>query len=265
MRTEIIHALSAHRQGDAARLHYVGEIPPPPTPWVAHWYSLAGNRPLVGRREELNLLTDWVARPSSEVYRARLLALVAIGGMGKSALAWHWWNEIAPQEMKPLAGRMWWIFYESDARLENFTARALGYLTRRPRADTEKIPHRDREDQLLAILDREPHLIVLDGLERELVAYARMDAAHLSDDDLDARTAHSIARHAGLPDSAQSFVGEPKLRETADPRTGHFLRRLTQVRAARILVTTRLCPYELQNFNPEPLRGRVSALPARLE
>ena len=212
--------------------------------------------PLIGRRDELNLLTDWVARPSSELYRARLLALVAIGGMGKSALAWTWWNEIAPQEMKPLAGRMWWSFYESDARLENFTARALAYLTGRPRAETEKIPVRDREDQLLAILDREPHLVVLDGLERELVAYARMDAAHLSDDDLDARTAHTIARRAGLPDTAaQSFVGEAKLRQTADPRTGHFLRRLTQVRAARILVTTRLFPLELQDFNGEPLPG----------
>jgi hypothetical protein len=254
LRAEIISALAAYRQDDATKLHYISDIPTPPEPWVAHPYTLLGNRPLVGRRDELNLLTDWVARPSSELHRARLLVLVAIGGMGKSALAWHWWNEIAPQEMKPLAGRMWWSFYESDARLENFTARALAYLTGKPRAETEKIPHRDREDQLLAILDHEPHLVVLDGLEREMVAYARMDAAHLSDDDLDAKTAHTIARRAGLPDTAaQSFVGEAKLRQTADPRTGHFLRRLMQVRAARILVTTRLFSYELQDFNGEPL------------
>jgi tetratricopeptide (TPR) repeat protein len=181
--------------------------------------------------------------------------------MGKSALTWTWWNEIAPNEMKPLAGRMWWSFYESDARLENFTARALTYLTARPRTETEKIPMRDREDQLLAILDREPHLVVLDGLERELVAYARMDAAHLADDDLDARTAHKTGRRTSLPDTAaQPFVGEPKLRQTTDPRTGHFLRRLTQVRATRILVTTRLFPHELEDFNGEPLRG-TSLLP----
>jgi hypothetical protein len=265
LRTEILSALSAYRQDDAAKLHYIADIPSPPEPWVAHWYSLLGNRPLVGRREELNLLTDWVASPSSEVYGARLLALVAIGGMGKSALVWTWWNEIAPNEMKPLAGRMWWSFYESDARLENFTARALAYLTRRPRAETERIPMRDREDQLLAILDHEPHLVVLDGLERELVAYARMDAAHLADEDLDAKTAHTIARGAGLPDSAaQSFVGEAKLRQTTDPRTGHFLRRLSQVHAARILVTTRLFPYELQDFNGEPLRGTSAVFLAGL-
>jgi len=261
LRTEIIHALSAYRLDDKDRLHYVAEIPPPPTPWIAHWYSLLGGGRLVGRRDELNLLTDWVARPASEMYKAHLLALVAIGGMGKSALAWTWFNDIAPNEMKPLAGRMWWSFYESDARLENFTARALAYLTGNPWTVTEQIPARDRENKLLEILDREPHLVVLDGLERELVAYARMDASHVADEDLDARTAHTIARRAGVPDSAaQSFVGEAKLRQTADPRTGHFLRRLTQVRAARVLVTTRLFPYELQDFNGDPLPGASALL-----
>ena len=86
-------------------------------------------------------MTDWVAQSASEVYGSRLLAVVAIGGMGKSALAWNWFNEIAPKEMKPLAGRMWWSFYESDARLENFTARALAYLTGTPRTEMEKIPY----------------------------------------------------------------------------------------------------------------------------
>jgi len=50
-------------------------------------------------------------------------------------------------------------------------------------------------------------------------------------------------------------VGEAKLRQTADPRTGQFLRRLTQVRGSRVLVTTRLFPFELQAFNGEPLPG----------
>jgi tetratricopeptide (TPR) repeat protein len=259
LRTEIIFSLSAYRQSDATKLHYIAEIPPPPAPWIAHWYSLLGNRRLVGRQAELNTLTDWVTRPSSRLYGARLLALVAIGGMGKSALAWTWWNEIAPNEMRPLAGRMWWSFYESDARLENFTARALAYLTGKPRTVTEQIPARDREDQLLSLLDQQPHLVVLDGLERELLAYARMDAAHLSDDDLDSRTAHAIARIAGLPaTAAQSFVGEAKLRQATDPRTGEFLRRLTHVRASRILVTTRLFPFDLQTFTGDPMAGTAA-------
>src|SRR5262249_2869447 len=80
LRYEIIHPLSASRQDDAAKLPYIAEIPPRPAPWVAHWYSLLGNRGLVGRRAELSFLTDWVARPSSAAYNARLFALVAIGG-----------------------------------------------------------------------------------------------------------------------------------------------------------------------------------------
>ncbi len=102
--------------------------------------------------------------------------IVAIGGLGKSALTWKWFNDIAPQEMKPLAGRMWWSFYESDATFENFVTRALAYVTRRRLDEVQQIPAPEREAQLLAALDREPFLIVLDGLERILIAYARMDA-----------------------------------------------------------------------------------------
>jgi hypothetical protein len=54
-----------------------------------------------------------------------VFCFVAIGGMGKSALTWKWFNQIAPNEMKPLAGRLWWSFYESDADFENFLIRAL--------------------------------------------------------------------------------------------------------------------------------------------
>jgi hypothetical protein len=74
-------------------LHCVAEIPLPPERWVAHWYSLLGGRRLVGRRAELNLLTDWVAHLSSDAYSARLLALVAIGGMGQT---YPWWNPRRP-------------------------------------------------------------------------------------------------------------------------------------------------------------------------
>jgi len=43
----------------------------------------------------------------------------------------------------------------------------------------------DREEQLWQILDQQPFLLVLDGLERILLAYARMDFAQMLDDDLD--------------------------------------------------------------------------------
>jgi tetratricopeptide (TPR) repeat protein len=229
-------------------LHNISEIPASPEPYIAHPYTLLQSHGLIGRQDELNLLTDWVAKPDAEVYRARILNIVAIGGMGKSALTWKWFNDIAPHEMKPLAGRVWWSFYESDARYENFIVRTLAYVTQRPREEVQKMPLPQCEENLLSVLDREPFLIVLDGLERLLIAYARMDAARLMDDDFDEQTANRVAGALGLPESAaQSFTGQHQLRKTADPRAGAFLRKLANCRAARILITTRLYPRDLQD------------------
>ena len=164
LRAQLIQALAEHRQPDLTKFHYVSDIPAPPEAFIAHPYTLLQTHRLVGRQPELNLLTDWVAKPDSEIYRARILNVVAVGGMGKSALTWKWFNDIAPQEMKPLAGRMWWSFYESDATFENFVTRALAYVTRRPLDEVQQIPAPERETQLLAALDREPFLLVLDGL-----------------------------------------------------------------------------------------------------
>jgi tetratricopeptide (TPR) repeat protein len=256
LRAHAINSLSSLRVPDLMAFHYVSDIPEPPEPFIAHPYTLLQTHRLVGRQPELNLLTDWVAKPRSDVFKAHIMNVVAIGGMGKSALTWKWFNEIAPQEMKPMAGRMWWSFYESDATFENFVTRALAYATRRPLAEVDRIPKHEREAQLLAALDREPFLIALDGLERMLIAYARMDAAHLSDDDYDRRTANFVANAYGLPASAaQSFTGERGLRKTADPRAGAFLRKLTTVRAARILVSTRLYPADLQSVMDNPLNN----------
>ncbi|HYP00653.1 MAG TPA: DUF4062 domain-containing protein, partial [Pyrinomonadaceae bacterium] len=260
LRAHVINSLSKLREPDLSTFHYISDIPAPPEAFIAHPYTLLQTHRLVGRQPELNLLTDWVAKPSSTIYRARILNVVAVGGLGKSALTWHWFNDIAPQEMTPLAGRLWWSFYESDATFENFVTRALAYTTRRPLAEVQQTPAPERETQLLAALDREPFLLVLDGLERILIAYARMDAAHLSDDDYDKQTANFVADAIGLPASAaQSFTGEHRLRKTADPRAGSFLRKLANVRASRILVSTRLYPADLQTVTGEPL-GSCAAI-----
>lgn len=254
LRAHVINSLSKLRVPDLTTFHYISDIPAPPEPFIAHPYTLLQTHRLVGRQPELNLLTDWVAKSDSRIYTARILNIVAVGGLGKSALTWKWFNDIAPQEMSPLAGRLWWSFYESDASFENFVTRALAYTTRRPLADVQQIPAPERETQLLAALDREPFLLVLDGLERILIAYARMDAAHLSDDDYDQATANFVAHAYGLPASAaQSFTGEHRLRKTADPRAASFLRKLSTVHASRILVSTRLYPADLQTVTGESL------------
>src|SRR5207245_2692799 len=155
LQAQVIDSLSKLRQPNLTAFHYVSDIPEPPEPYIAHPYTLLQTN-LVGRQSELNLLIDWVAKPDSEFYQARILSIVAIGGMGKSALTWKWFNDIASQEMQPLAGRLWWSFYESDATFENFVIRALAYVSMQTREDIQKLPSPEREEQLLFILDREP-------------------------------------------------------------------------------------------------------------
>jgi hypothetical protein len=231
-------------------------IPAAPAPYIAHPYTLLQTSEVVGRRDELKLLTDWVTANKHVPTGIRLFNVVAIGGMGKSALTWKWFNDIAPNELPILKGRMWWSFYESDAYFENFVIRALAYTAGMTEYAVRELPPHEREDRLLHLLDQQPFLLVLDGLERILLAYSRMDAAHLADDDLDEQTANEIARFYGLPDEVkETYLEKHRLRQCADPRAGRFLRRLASVRASRVLVSTRLYPAELQTITAQPLPG----------
>ena len=161
--------------------------------------------------------------------------------------------------MKPLAGRLWWSFYESDATFDNFLDRALVYVSGESEEIVRALPRPDREAQLLAALDERPFLLVLDGLERILIAYNRMDASSLADDDYDQQTANRVAGAIGLPASAgQSFVGQHRLRQTTDPRAGAFLQKLAAVKKSRILISSRLYPSELQLPTGYPRPGCVA-------
>lgn len=240
----------------ARNLHHISPIPAKPEPYIAHPYTLLQVKGLIGRKEELELLTDWVTKPQFQ--HTPIFNVVAIGGMGKSALTWTWFNDIAPQEM-PLAGRIWWSFYESDASFENFITRSLAYVsgTSMEAIREQKLSLADQQKALLNLLDQQPYLVVLDGLERILIAYARMDAAYLMDDDaLDEQTANRVAGAYGLPESAgKSFVGKHRLRKTADIRAGQFLQRLARLRNTRVLISTRLYPADLQTIFGKPAQG----------
>ena len=180
LRGLVIHALAEleKQQEESAgekkppSFHPPNLIPTAPAPYIAHPYSVLQTRKVVGRREELQWLTDWVTTNTSVSRDVRLFSVVAIGGMGKSALTWKWFNDIAPNELPNLAGRMWWSFYESDAYFENFVIRALAYAAGLPEADVRQMPAPERENQLWHVLDQRPFLLVLDGLERILLAYA---------------------------------------------------------------------------------------------
>jgi MinD-like ATPase involved in chromosome partitioning or flagellar assembly/tetratricopeptide (TPR) repeat protein len=236
LRAQVIAALSDFRPPAAADFHKASELPVPPEPYIVHAYLPGQN--LVGRQDELKLLTDWVMKRGAEVYQASIFNIVAIGGMGKSALAWHWFNEIAPRNMTPLAGQMWWSFYETGASWENFVVRALAYFSRKPREEAQKLSPPEREQQLLTALDREPFLVALDGLERLLIGYAHVDGATAPDE-------------AGTSD-------ERLPRRTVEPRAGGFLKGLARVRHSKILLSTRLYPADLQTAHGEPIPGCVT-------
>lgn len=229
----------------AKSLHYTSGIPSKPEAYVAHPYTLLQVKGLIGRKRELEILTDWITQKSND--HISIFNIIAIGGMGKSALTWHWFNQIAPQE-KDWDGRIWWSFYETDATFDNFITKTLAYTSGKTIDEIKELTLIEKQDQLFQALNNHPYLVVLDGLERILVAYARQDAAFLDDDTaLDEQTANYIAGISGLPESgAKSFIGKHRLRKTTDQRTGHFLRKLSQIRKSKILISTRLFPADLQ-------------------
>ncbi|MDQ3763825.1 MAG: DUF4062 domain-containing protein [Actinomycetota bacterium] len=118
LRSQLIDGLSAIRQrlpSRSALPQHAYRPDPPPASFVVGPYTLLQTTEVIGRQRELDVLTDWVSDPGKDVHRARVLVLLAIGGMGKSAVAWKWFHDIAPQELPTLTGRVWWSFYETNA------------------------------------------------------------------------------------------------------------------------------------------------------
>jgi tetratricopeptide (TPR) repeat protein len=212
--------LSATSEGQAP----AEQVPTPPDPYYAHPY-IGGGR-FVGRKSELGLLDAWASSADPT------LLVEAIGGTGKSALTWEWVQHHMPSVLPERAGLVWWSFYESQATVGKFLAHTLAYLTNRPVEACSKLPRGILEEQLLTVLRTKPAVIVLDGVERLLLAYHRHDAAHLAD-----------------------AVVQEESRRCIDPRDGTLLRRLSQGGPTKVLITSRLVPQDLQTHAGALLHG----------
>ena len=149
-------------------------IPTPPA-FYAHPPYLPGYA-FQGRTKELAALHDW-ANANDPV-----MVFEAIGGMGKSMVTWEWITKHAAQDRPGWAGILWYSFYERGADMWDFCVIALAYITGQPRDALAKQPQAEITDTLLGHLAARPYLLVLDGLERVLIAYHRSDAAQLADD-----------------------------------------------------------------------------------
>ncbi len=196
--------------------------PLPPVPYYVHSYPLQAN--FTGRETELGTLNDWFTREPQSVF-----VLDAIGGMGKSALAWVWTQDIFSLGA-PAAGVLWWSFYDPQGRnLSSFLDKALSYASHGAQNGKSFASDRERIDALLAQLRDKRFLFMLDGFERMMRAYARMDAAYRGDEfDVDERN---------------------DFRACTDPNAGILLRGLAvNAGLTRTLITTRLMPRELDEL-----------------
>ncbi|MFO0875178.1 MAG: DUF4062 domain-containing protein [Phycisphaerales bacterium] len=138
------------------------------------------------------------------------------------------------------AGRFWYSFYERGAIMEDFVRRAVAYITDRPVEELLKRRMADLADEFLGHVKARPYLFILDGLERVLVAYHRIDAAQVADDAVESVT-------------DQVSDGDPC--SAIRPQDDGFLRALAAPGPSKFLISTRLTPKALLNPSHMPLPG----------
>jgi len=217
-------------------------IPVPPTPYFAHPYPMQPN--FTGRVAEREMLTGWLTDGNDPVF-----ALTAIGGIGKSALTWAWLqrdvlgfplpgsaddpSEVGdacrvPEDARP-EGVLWWSFYERESTFEAFVAKALSYVSGGSINPADIRSTYERMEALMALLQQRRFLLVLDGFERELRAYASLSAAYQGDADPKDEPGNLCA--------------------CTDPHAGQLLQWLAAGPIkSRVLLTSRLFPGELEEL-----------------
>ena len=222
------------------------DSPAPPNPFVPHPYTLLRTNRLIGRQQELGILDRWATKEDKEFRQAPMCILMAIGGMGKSALSWSWFTSRISKQIAAHAGFIWWSFYEPGASFERFVVKSLAYARNLPVRDVQLLSHSKREEELFGIFNKESFVVVLDGIERLLTGYAGFDAPYLDDSESRKPEAFTAAgKHVG------SDLTEFANRQTIDPRAGSFLRKLCQATRSRFLLTSRLLPADLEQPNGE--------------
>jgi len=214
-------------------------IPAPPAFYAEPPYI--GSHNFVGRQAQLDVLSDWAVPADPHP----VILFDAIGGSGKSMLAWEWTTQHATQVRADWAGRFWYSFYERGGIMADFCRRALAYITREPLESFRKLKTPELGERLLHHLQARPWLLVLDGLERVLVAYHRFDAAEVPDEAANQPT-DQIARR----DPCAAIR----------PEDDDLLRALAAAAPSKLIVTSRLVPRVLLNPASQAIPGvlRVS-------
>lgn len=207
------------------------EAEPPKPPerenwFLAHPYPMPPN--FTGRVAERDMLNYWLNSDATHP----LLSLRALGGFGKSALAWHWLLHDVDHATWPRV--VWWSFYEGDASFDHFLAETLHYLSRRKSKSDGLSVNEVRA--LLDMLHNPGTLLVLDGFERELRAFGGLDAAYKGDEPVGNNHNDCDCISPRAEDFLRHLVAHPNLR-------------------SKVLLTTRLCPRVLEAKGGGLLQG----------
>ncbi|AUC93935.1 hypothetical protein CWS35_06235 [Bradyrhizobium sp. SK17] len=225
-------------------------IPVAPKPYIAHPYSLLESSTLIGRRQELEVLSGWAKDAETPI-----LAVQAMGGMGKSALTWSFFNsQIKDGTRHGFDGAMWWSFYEHSAYFSNFLAHLYCYCFQCSLEDARKKSWSDLEEPLLQSLAANRFLVVLDGFERELNQYVE-EPNRQNELEGDSKPRVRESRRKGLlqDDAAQNTR---KKRSLNDSRAAEFLQKLAAMKSSsRILISTRLHLADLETRDGRPRPG----------
>ncbi len=209
-------------------------IPAPPVFYAEPPYL--GSHEFVGRRAELERLNDWASPADTH----SMMLFEAIGGTGKSMLTWHWVRKYASSIRNDWAGLFWYSFYEKGARMDSFCRYALAYMTQAPVKDFNKKKMLELSELLLAELQAKPWLLVLDGLERILVAYNRSDAAEISDEEVQ---------------NPEDKIANRDPCVAIRPEDDDLLRALAVSAPSKLLVSSRLIPRALLNRASQAIPG----------
>lgn len=209
-------------------------VPKPPVLFAHPPYI--GSHSFVGRRRQLEELNDWALSSDQRT----IFLIEAIGGNGKSMLTWEWTKNHATKIRNDWAGIFWYSFYEQGAIMADFCQRALTYITGKSLEEFKKKKLTDLKESLMQHLNNKPWLLILDGLERVLVAYHRIDSSYIPDEDLNIPADKIVNRD---PSSCINYEDDDLLRSLASGAP------------SKILVSSRLSPRVLFNSANLPIPG----------
>lgn len=224
-------------------------VPELPEPYFVHTFPLEEH--FTGRVGDRQMLTQWLTEDDKPV-----LVLEAIGGMGKSSVAWVWAKrDVAdlevpglpedspqvqsvvrvPDDHKP-EGLLFWSFYEGGGTFQDFLKRAVAYCSAGEKSlkDYEvtvgqetRVNYGTMQEDLLQFLQQRRFLLIWDGAERLLREYGRIDASIQEE-----RPVEELLPHD---------------RDTLEIPVARFLEQMTQS-TSRLLLTSRLYPRDLEDL-----------------